>query len=117
MPAGGADMRNAAFVIGVLVLAVVAVVGYQQIRPTGQRAASSGGAPNTGDPTVELASRLLLPPYQQDGATYELRLYPGTLPPDPKVDLTQPAGARLVGSLVRLRNGAPASLDAVLDVP
>src|SRR5207244_11441359 len=117
MPEGGADMRNAAFVIGVLVLAALAVVGYQQSRPAGERAASSGAAPNGADPTAELASRLLLPPYQQDAATYELRLYPGTLQPDPKVDLPRPAGARLVGSSVRSRNGAPASLDVVLDVP
>src|SRR2546430_3811570 len=117
MPAGGADMRGAAFVIAVLVLAALAVVGYQQSRPAGERAASSGAAPNGADPTTELASRLLLPPYQQDGATYELRLYPGTLPPDPKVDLPRPVGARLVGSSVRSRNGTPASLDVVLDVP
>src|SRR2546430_1488376 len=117
MPAGGADMRSAAFVIGVLVLAALAVVGYQQSRPAGERAASSGAAPNGADPTAELASRLLLPPYQQDGATYEVRLYPGTLPPDPKVVLPRPAGARLVGSSVRSGNGTPASLDVALAVP
>src|SRR2546426_3145089 len=110
-------MRNVAFVIGSLVLAVVVVAGYQQLRPTGQRVASSGSAPQGGD-TAELASRLLLPPYlSQDGATYELRMYAGTLPPDPKIDLPQPAGTRLVGATLRLRNNVPASLDAVMDVP
>ena len=110
-------MRNVAFVIGSLVLAVVVVAGYQQLRPTGQRVASSGTAPQGGD-TAELASRLLLPPYlSQDGATYELRMYAGTLPPDPKIDLPQPAGTRLVGATLRLRNNVPASLDAVMDVP
>ena len=110
-------MRNVAFVIGSLVLAVVVIAGYQQLRPTGQRVASSGGAPQGGD-TTELASRLLLPPYlTQDGATYELRMYPGALPPDPKIDLPQPAGTHLVGATLRLRNNAPATLDAVMDVP
>jgi len=110
-------MRNVAFVIGSLVLAVVVVAGYQQLRPTGQRVASSGTAPQSGD-TAELASRLLLPPYlSQDGASYELRMYPGTLPPDPKIDLPQPAGTRVVGATLRLRNNVPASLDAVMDVP
>ena len=51
-------MRNVAFVIGSLVLAVVVIAGYQQLRPTGQRVASSGTAPQGGD-TTELASRLL----------------------------------------------------------
>ena len=110
-------MRNVAFVIGSLVLAAVVVAGYQQLRPTGQRVASSGTAPQSGD-TTELASRLLLPPYlSQDGATYELRMYAGTLPPDPKIDLPRPAGTRLVGATLRLRNNVPASLDAVMDVP
>ncbi len=110
-------MRNIAFVIGSLVLAIVVVAGYQQLRPTGQRVASSGTAPQGGD-TTELASRLLLPSYlTQDGAKYELRMYPGSLPPDPKIDLPQPAGTRLVGTTLRLRNDAPASLDVVMDVP
>src|SRR2546428_10425659 len=110
-------MRNVAFVIGSLVLAVVVVAGYQQLRPTGQRVASGGTAPRGGDP-ADLASRLLLPPYlSQDGATYELRMYAGTLPPDPKIDLPQPAGTRVVGATLRLRNNVPASLDAVMDVP
>src|SRR2546427_2408393 len=110
-------MRNVAFVIGSLVLAVVVVAGYQQLRPTGERVASSGTARQGGD-TAELASRLLLPPYlSQDGATYALRMYAGTLPPDPKIDLPQPAGTRLVGATLRLRNNVPASLDAVMDVP
>src|SRR2546425_717346 len=100
-------MRNVAFVIGSLVLAVVVVAGYQQLRPTGQRVASSGTAPQSGD-TAELASRLLLPPYlSQDDASYELRMYPGTLPPDPKIDLPQPAGTRVVGAHVDLINPNP----------
>ena len=112
-------MRNVTFVIGALVLAVVAIVGYEQIRPTAQRVASSGATPQSGDSTTELASRLLLPPYlaQQDSAAYELKLYPGTLPPDPKIDLPQPSGSRVVGAAVRLRNKAPAALDVVMDVP
>jgi hypothetical protein len=52
-----------------------------------------------------------------DGGTYEVRLFPAQLPPDPKVDLPQPAGARLVGTALRLRNGTAASFDAVIDVP
>jgi hypothetical protein len=95
-----------------------AIVGYDQLRPSGQRAASPGtSSSQSGDPAQELASRLLTPSYTPDGATYEVRLFPTQLPPDPKVDLPQPAGARLVGSALRLRNGAAASLDAVLDVP
>ena len=109
-------MRNAAFVIGALALAVVIIVGYQQLRPVGQRAASGGSAPSANDPTAELARRLLLPGYAPDNANYDLRLYPGTLPPDLKIDLPQPAGARLIGTALRLRNGAPASIDSVMDV-
>src|SRR2546430_17225251 len=76
-----------------------------------------GGARRAG-PRPARATCLLLPPYlTQDGATYELRMYPGALPPDPKIDLPQPPGTHLVGATLRLRNNAPATLDAVMDVP
>jgi hypothetical protein len=111
-------MRGVVFVFVAVIAAAGAIVAYDQFRPSGQRAASPGtSSSQSGDPTQELASRLLTPSYMPDGATYEVRLFPTQLPPDPKIDLPQPAGARLVGSALRLRNGAAASLDAVLDVP
>jgi hypothetical protein len=112
------QMRGVVFVFAALIAAAGAIVAYDQFRPSGQRAASPGtSSSQSGDPTQELASRLLTPSYMPDGATYEVRLFPTQLPPDPKIDLPQPAGARLVGSALRLRNGAAASLDAVVDVP
>jgi hypothetical protein len=112
-------VRGVVFVIAAIVATAGVIVAYDRIRPAGERAASQGAAPLSGDPTQELASRLLLPGYygQQDNAKYELQLFPAALPPDPKIDLPQPAGARLIGSALRLRNGTPASLDAVMDVP
>lgn len=112
-------MRGVVFVIAAIVATAGVLVAYEQVRPVGERAASGGAAPQSGDPLTELAGRLLLPSYygQQDNAKYELQLFPAALPPDPKIDLPQPVGTRLVGSSLRLRNGAPASLDAVLDVP
>ncbi|HEV8655422.1 MAG TPA: hypothetical protein VGR85_07925 [Candidatus Limnocylindria bacterium] len=111
-------MRGVVFILAAVIAAAGAIVAYEQFRPVGQRAGSQGASsPQSGDPTQELASRLLTPSYSFDGATYEVRLFPTQLPPDPKIDLPQPAGARLVGSALRLRNGTAASLDAVLDVP
>jgi len=112
-------MRAVAFVLAAILLTAGAVIAYEQYRPSGRAASQSASSPQGGDPTQELASRLLLPPYlvTQDNASYELRLFPGQLPPDPKIDLPQPAGARLVGSTLRLRNNAPMTFDAVLDVP
>ena len=111
-------MRGVVFVFVAVIAAAGAIVAYDQLRPSGQRAASPGASSSqSGDPTQELASRLLTSSYNPDGATYEVRLFPTQLPPDPKIDLPQPAGARLVGSALRLRNGAAASLDAVIDVP
>jgi hypothetical protein len=112
-------VRGVVFVLAAVIAAAGAIVAYDRFGPSAQRAASQGTAPQSGDPLTELAGRLLLPTYyaQQDNAKYELQLFPAALPPDPKIDLPQPAGARLVGSSLRLRNGAPASLDAVLDVP
>lgn len=112
-------MRGVIFVLAAVIATAGAIAAYDRFSPVGQRAASQGAAPQSGDPLTELAQRLLLPSYyaQQDSAKYELQLFPAALPPDPKIDLPQPAGARLVGSSLRLRNGAPASLDAVLDVP
>jgi hypothetical protein len=114
-------VRGVVFVFVAVIAAAGAIAAYDNVRPSGQRAGSQGASSSSqsGDPLAELAGRLLLPPYMksQDNATYELRLYPGQLPPDPKIDLPQPPGARLIGTALRLRNGAPASLDAVLDVP
>lgn len=113
-------MRGVVFVFAVVIAVAGAIVAYDNFRPSGQRAAIQGASSSqSGDPLAELAGRLLLPSYygQQDSAKYELQLFPAALPPDPKIDLPQPAGARLVGSSLRLRNGAPASLDVVLDVP
>jgi hypothetical protein len=114
-------VRGVVFVFVVVISVAGAIFVYDNFRPSGQRAASQGASSSSqsGDPLAELAGRLLLPSYygQQDNAKYELRLFPAALPPDPKIDLPQPAGARLVGSSLRLRNGAPATLDAVLDVP
>src|ERR1700716_4137623 len=113
-------MRGVVFVFAVVIAVAGAIVAYDNFRPSG-RAASQGGASSSqsGDPLAELAGRLLLPSYygQQDGTKYELQLFPAALPPDPKIDRPQPAGPRQIGSPLRLRNGAPASLDAVLDVP
>ncbi|HEV8670236.1 MAG TPA: hypothetical protein VGS01_05815 [Candidatus Limnocylindria bacterium] len=112
-------MRGVVFVLAAIVATAGAIVAYDKLRPSDQHAASQGASSSSqsGDPTTELASRLLTPSYLPDGGTYEVRLYPTQLPPDPKVDLPLPAGARLVGSALRLRNGTAASLDAVLDVP
>jgi hypothetical protein len=111
-------MRGVVFVFVAVIAAAGAIAAYDQLRPAGQRAASPGASSSqSGDPAQELASRLLTPSYMPDGATYEVRLFPTQLPPDPRIDLPQPAGARLVGSALRLRNGSAASLDAVLDVP
>jgi hypothetical protein len=112
-------MRGVIFVLAAVMATAGVIVAYDRFAPAEKRAASPGTAPQSGDPLAELASRLLLPSYygMQDNAKYELQLFPAALPPDPKIDLPQPAGTRLVGSSLRLRNGAPASLDAVLDVP
>jgi len=113
-------MRGVVFVFAVVIAVVGAVVAYDNFRPSGRAASQAGSSSaQSGDPLAELAGRLLLPSYygQQDNAKYELQLFPAALPPDPKIDLPQPAGARLVGSSLRLRNGAPTTLDAVLDVP
>jgi hypothetical protein len=112
-------VRGLVFVIAAILATAGVIVAYDRFRPAAERAASQGAAPQSSDPTQELATRLLLPGYygQQDNAKYELRLFPAALPPDPKIDLPQPSGARLIGSSLRLRNGAPASLDVVLDVP
>jgi hypothetical protein len=111
-------MRGVVFVFAVVIAVIGAVVAYDNFRPSG-RAASQGGSSSaqSGDPTQELASRLLTPSYMPDGATYEVRLFPAQLPPDPKIDLPQPTGARLVGTALRLRNGTASSFDAVIDVP
>lgn len=112
-------MRGVVFVIAAIIATAGAIVAYDRFRPTDQHAASQGTSSSTqsGDATTELASRLLTPSYMPDGGKYEVRLFPAQLPPDPKIDLPQPTGARLVGSALRLRNGTAASLDAVLDVP
>ena len=112
-------MRGVVFVFVAVIAAAAAIVAYDNFRPSGQRAGSQGvtSSSQSGDPTAELASRLLTPSYLPDGGTYEVRLFPTQLPPDPKIDLPQPAGSRLIGSALRLRNGTAASLDAVLDVP
>lgn len=112
-------MRGVIFVLAAVIATAGAILAYDRFGPTEKRAASPGTAPQSGDPLAELAQRLLLPTHyaQQDNAKYELQLFPAALPADPKIDLPQPAGTRLVGSSLRLRNGAPASLDAILDVP
>ena len=112
-------MRGVVFVLAAIIATAGAIVAYDRFGPSDQHAASQGATASTqsGDATTELASRLLTPSYLPDGGTYEVRLFPTQLPPDPKIDLPQPAGARLVGSALRLRNGTAASLDAVLDVP
>jgi hypothetical protein len=111
-------MRAVVFVFAVAIAVVGAIVAYDNFRPSGRAASQPGSSSSqSGDPTQELASRLLTPGYMPDGATYEVRLFPAQLPPDPKVDLPQPAGARLVGTALRLRNGTAASFDAVVDVP
>ncbi len=112
-------MRGVVFVLAAIIATAAAIVAYDRFRPADQHAASQGATSSSqsGDATTELASRLLTPSYMPDGGTYEVRLFPTQLPPDPKIDLPQPSGARLVGSALRLRNGAAASLDAVLDVP
>lgn len=112
-------MRGVVFVIAAILATAGVIVAYDRLRPAGERVASQGASPQSADPAQELASRLLLPMHygQQDNAKYELQLFPAALPPDPKIDLPMPAGSRLIGSALRLRNGAAASLDAVLDVP
>lgn len=112
-------MRAVVFVLAVIVATAGAIVAYDKFAPFDQHAAAPGNASSSQstDPTQELASRLLTPSYMPDGATYETRLFPTQLPPDPKIDLPLPAGARLIGSALRLRNGSASSLDAVLDVP
>jgi hypothetical protein len=112
-------MRGVVFVLAVVVATAGAIVAYDRFAPSDRHAASQGNTSSSqsADPTAELASRLLSPSYMPDGAAYEVRLFPTQLPADPKIDLPEPAGARLVGSALRLRNGKAASLDVVVDVP
>ena len=90
-------MRGVVFVFVAVIATAGVIVAYDHFRPSGQAASSGTSASSqSNDPTQELASRLLTPSYMPDGATYEVKLFPTQLPPDPKIDLPQPAGSRPV---------------------
>jgi len=76
---------------------------------------------DSGDEAValrELAGRFLTQPGAGPGAPGQSAdLLPGQLPADLPLALSQPPGARLVGSVVRRRGGSTLLWDVILDAP
>lgn len=99
--------------LGVIVLTALEVAP----RVDQLRGGNQGGAPAATDDLAELAARLIAPPYPMpDGSAQTATLYPGKLPPSQAFELPIPAGAHLVGSVLRQRTGANPSYDVVIDV-
>lgn len=103
----------------VAAIALGAGVGLAQVRSNlSERisgAASQGTAPAGGDD--ELVARVLTSPFSPSGKTQGVQLVRGALPAQPKIDAPMPQGLKLIGSVVRTADGAPANVQVVLDVP
>lgn len=100
--------RSATTLALVLALAGIGVAG------SSPRAAQAQAA----DPVRELAERLLSTPFgAPSGQTPSVQLLPDQLPSDLPLTILQPAGTRVVGSMVRSAGGKTTTEEIVLDVP
>jgi hypothetical protein len=114
-------VRRAVPILAVSAVAIVVIgLGVQAasagvLRFPGAGARQDGAAGHSESSYRELAEKLLTPPYPlPDGSDPSIKLYPGALPDEPKVELAIPADMRLVGSAVRSAGG-PAGVEIVLE--
>ena len=105
-------MRSTAISGAVVTLVLVMVaVGLAASSPMAAQARAA-------DPVLELAERLLSTPFGPFSAQAPtVQLLPGQLPNALPLALLQPAGTRVVGSMVRSVGGKPQTQEVVLDVP
>jgi len=108
------DMGWRPFIALCAVPVCVATLGLAM---AGSSRAVAAGQESAGQPSVqELAERLLGFP-QSDGQTASLQLLPGQIASQLPVSPALPAGARVVGSLVRNAGTPMASVSVVIDAP